>query len=74
MTTMDDRRRNDEYRGYIEELADLGSLTKWEEAFISTLTARIDTDTPLTEDQIRKLEQIYNERVLGTLKKDRWRR
>ena len=46
----------------IEELFDLGSLTKRENSFLTSLYDRLSRGSKLSEAQVEKLEQIYKER------------
>lgn len=50
----------------LEELEDVSDeLTDWETTFIDSLRDQRSQDRRLTDRQVRKLDQIYEERVLG---------
>lgn len=45
----------------VEELLDLGNLTKWEENFLASLAEKLtDADYRLSEREAEKLEEIYD--------------
>lgn len=51
-------------REKIDELLDLGNLTKWEANFLENLSDKVDrAERPLTEGELEKLEEIYRERT-----------
>lgn len=48
----------------LEELENLGhGLTAWEQQFLEQVMDDFDRDGALSDDQKRKLEEIYEERV-----------
>jgi len=50
----------------IEALEDVQSdLSDWEADFISSLQDQLDNDRTLTDRQVQKLDEIYEQRVLG---------
>lgn len=51
-------------RHMMDELENLGkNMTAWEIRFLENLSAAWVKDGELTDDQFRKLKQIYEERV-----------
>ena len=48
----------------LQELDSLGEgITKWEQRFLEDITDFVDRGGKLNDDQKKKLEQIYGERV-----------
>lgn len=47
----------------IEELANLGNLTRWEASFIVDIGNKLEWGRDLTETELKKLEEIYHERT-----------
>lgn len=52
-----------ELREQIEELMDVGNLTRWETSFLIDMAARIDGGRPLSEGQMEKLQQIIEAKL-----------
>lgn len=47
----------------VEELMDLGNLTKWEASFLISVGNKLEWGEDLTETELEKLTEIYRERV-----------
>lgn len=52
-----------EHAKMVEEVLDSGNLTKWEESFLMSLSDKLDRETPLSEREAEKLQEIYDERM-----------
>ncbi len=56
--------RDAKIRHMLQELETLGrGLTKWEEEFLAEMADQFDRTGKLTNGQLEKLEQIYEDRV-----------
>jgi hypothetical protein len=49
-------------RESVDELLDIGSLSKWEYSFLTSVGSQMDRGWDLTEDQLTKLEEIIEEK------------
>jgi hypothetical protein len=58
----------DEHRGMLDDLNDCGQLSDWEVEFVDSMLKRLDNIDSgddlgfITDRQLEKLEQIYEER------------
>lgn len=55
--------KEDHYKLMVEELLDLGNLTKWEMGFVESLSEKLDKGLRLSEREQEKLEEIHKARV-----------
>lgn len=56
--------RDANVRHMLNELESLGEkITQWEQRFLEDITDHVDRGGKLNEEQKKKLEQIYGERV-----------
>lgn len=47
----------------VEELFDLGNLSRWEDSFLVSVSDKLDRDIPLSEREEEKVREIYREKV-----------
>lgn len=53
----------DDPKALVDELLNLGNLTRWEESFLVSLSDKVDRNIPLSEYEEDKLEEIFKERA-----------